>query len=197
MAADPSWLHLLVTGAIAGVTSGGVISVICSFFLQKKTAQVQNQVRTEFDRQNAILLSQRKWKEAVLSELLGPVYMQLDRTKRAFGRYNSRNLYLEAKVLRVGNETIRDLLLTKGHLIPAPLVEDAGRLVEHYDRWLEEFDRQRADQNPELGSQFVFVGPQGFPFPSDADSRFRAECRRLAKELGADISPPVQTAACV
>jgi hypothetical protein len=181
-----SLLQPLLAGLIAGITSGSVISAVFAFLLQRKTAEIQNQVRTGFERQNSILLSQRKWKETVLSELLGPMYMQLDRTKRAFDRYSSRNLYLEAKVLRAGNEAIRDLLLAKGHLIPATLIEDAGRLVEHYDRWLEEFERQRSGPEPELGSQFVFVGPQGFPFPAESDARFRKECRRLAEELAAD-----------
>jgi hypothetical protein len=71
----------LFTGLIAGLTSSGVLSVIFGFILQKKTAEIQNHVRAEFDRQNAIYLSRRKWKEAVLSELLGPMYMQLDRTR--------------------------------------------------------------------------------------------------------------------
>ena len=148
MPTDVSWLHLLVAGGIAGMTSGSVISAICAFLFQRQAAQIQNQVRSEFERQNSILSSQRKWKETALSELLGPVYMQLDRTKRAFDRYRDRNTYLEAKVIRVGNETIRDLLLTKGHLIPASLIKDAGLLVEHYDRWLEEFDKQRSEQKP-------------------------------------------------
>ena len=43
--------------------------------------------------------------------------MQLERTKRAFARWNGKNLYLEAKIVREGNVTIRDLILTKGHLI--------------------------------------------------------------------------------
>lgn len=83
MPTDVSWLHLLVAGGIAGMTSGSVISAICAFLFQRQAAQIQNQVRSEFERQNSILSSQRKWKETALSELLGPVYMQLDRTKRA------------------------------------------------------------------------------------------------------------------
>jgi hypothetical protein len=118
--------------------------------------------------------------------------MQLDRTERAFNRYKDTNFYLEAKVLRAGNETIRDLLLSKGHLIPSELVGDAGRLVEHYDAWLEEFERERSGQEPALQSKFVFAGPLGYPFPSDADKRFRKACRDLADSLARTPLPPVQ-----
>jgi hypothetical protein len=193
MAAEPSWISLIATGVIAGVTSGGVFSAVIGFVLQRKTAEIQNSVKIQFERQNAIYLAQRKWKEAAITELFGPVYMQLDRTRRAFERYNSRNVYLEAKVLKTGNEFIRDILLSKGHLIPRHLLEDAGHLVEHYDRWLEEFEKQRMVDQPELASAFVFTGPAGYPFPRDADDRFREECRRLVAELGGEAvsgSPP-------
>ncbi|MDP2354753.1 MAG: hypothetical protein Q8M31_01670 [Beijerinckiaceae bacterium] len=183
MAIEPSWISLIATGVIAGVTSGGVFSAIMGLILQRKSAEIQNSVKSEFERQNTIYLSKRRWKESALHELFGPIYMQLDRTRRAFERYNARNTYLEAKVLKEGNEVVRNLLLSKGHLIPPHLLEDAGRLVEHYDRWLEEFDRQRRADQPELGSTFVFAGPAGYPFPKDADDRFRAECRRLIDAL--------------
>ncbi|WP_338695244.1 hypothetical protein V5279_03850 [Bradyrhizobium sp. 26S5] len=62
--------------------------------------------------------SQRGWKERAVTELLGPVYMQLDRTKRAFDRWDRKNLILEAEVVRKGNLAVRDLLLENPHLIP-------------------------------------------------------------------------------
>jgi len=47
------------------------------------------------------------------------------------------------------------------------------QLVQHYDRWFEEFDRQRQKQSPEEGTaRFVFVGPEGFPFPRQAQRMF-------------------------
>lgn len=117
--------------------------------------------------------SQYSWKEQSVTELLAPLNMQFERTERAFGRWNSKNLYLEMKVVKVGNETIRDLLLTKGHLIPPDLRAEAGSLVEHYDVWLEKFEKQRLSENPDLDAPFVFVGPDGYPFPSKAERKFR------------------------
>ena len=109
--------------------------------------------------------------------------MQLKRTKRAFNRWNSKNLYLEAKIVREGNETIRDLILSKGHLIPPELMEHAEKLVEHFDRWLEEFDTKRARESPDNDDAFVFVGTQGFPFPSDAEEKIIDTFRKLQREL--------------
>ena len=109
--------------------------------------------------------------------------MQLERTRRAFARWHGKNLFLEAKIVREGNVTIRDLFLSKGHLIPPELMEHAARLVEHYDRWLEEFDAKRTIESPGNADTFVFAGPLGFPFPSDAEQEVVATFRKLQREL--------------
>jgi hypothetical protein len=90
---------------------------------------------------------------------------------------------LEAKIVREGNVTVRDLLLTKGHLLPPDLMDDAARLVEHYDRWLEEFDAKRTTESPGNMDDFVFAGPQGFPFPRDAEQKIVESFRALQRDL--------------
>jgi hypothetical protein len=109
--------------------------------------------------------------------------MQLERTRRAFDRWSGKNLYLEARIVREGNLAVRDLLLRNGHLIPPELLDDAVRLVEHYDRWLEEFDSKRSEESPADQDQFVFVGPQGFPFPRDSERRLHERFRKLQQDL--------------
>jgi hypothetical protein len=109
--------------------------------------------------------------------------MNFDRTSRAFTRWQAGNLFLEAKVIREGNLTIRNLLLSKSDLIPEELRDDAGRLIEHYNRWLEEFERTRSAEKPDLQTPFVFVGTQGFPFPTKSEERFKIAFRELWKEL--------------
>ena len=160
--------QLIATAVISGGVVSTVIALIFKGFLTKIEAEVK---------------SKRNWKEDSVSELLAPVNMQLDRTKRAFRRWNSKNLYLEAKVVRAGNEIIRDLLLSKGHLIPPELLEDAGKLIEHYDVWLEKFDSQRVSENPDLETEFIFVGPDGFPFPSEAEKNFQNKYKEYWEEL--------------
>jgi len=125
----------------------------------------------------------RSWKSRAVAELLGPMTLQFDRTRRAAERWKQRPLYVEVKLIKAGNEAIRALLLQKAHLIPPELLDDAGRLLEHYDIWLEHFERQRGGREPDLASEFTYAGPEGFPFPRDAEARFRAAYRQYWNEL--------------
>jgi len=122
-------------------------------------------------------------KERVLNELLSPLHLEFERTRSAFQRWLSKNLYLEAKVIREGNLHIRNTLLEKAHLIPSHLRSDAVRLVEHYDVWLEEFDRLRGGTEPDTSQPFVFVGPKGYPFPNDAEQHFLEAYRDYERDL--------------
>jgi hypothetical protein len=127
--------------------------------------------------------SQRTWKEKSVAELLGPMSMELDRTKGALERWNKQNLYIEAKIMKVGNETVRDLLLTKGHLIPPDLIPDANKLIQHYDVWLELYEKQRGGKEPGLKTKFVFAASEGYPFPKEAEAHFKERLRLYMKEL--------------
>jgi hypothetical protein len=147
---------------LASIISGTVISTILGLLFHRRITQMEQTITGQYE-----------WKQRSVTELLGPLYMQFDRTRRAFERWSQANQYLEAKVIMDGNVKIRDLLLTKGDLIPPDLRGDAGRLVAHYDRWLEEYEKVRGEHNPALDQPFVFVGPQGFPFPRDAEARFK------------------------
>jgi hypothetical protein len=88
-----------------------------------------------------------------------------------------------AEILYRSNLAIRDLLLANGHVIPEELRAVSGRLVEHYDRWLEEYDRIRGDRRIRLNEPFVFVGPKGYPFPSEADALFNRAYSKLREDL--------------
>ncbi len=166
---DAKWVLQLV---LAALLSGAVASSIIGVTFHRYVTRIEQEIK-----------SQRTWKEQSVSSLLGPVNMQLDRTKRAYDRWNSKNLYLEAKVIKEGNQTVRNLLLTKGHLIPPELLEDAGRLIEHYDVWLEKFEKQRLTDKPDLDSPFTFVAPEGYPFPWESADSFKKKFRVYWEEL--------------
>jgi hypothetical protein len=157
---------------LTALISGAVVSTITGVLFTRYVTGVAEEVR-----------SQRVWKERSVAELLGPMNIQFERTKRAFDRWKERNLYLEVKVIKAGNEAIRDLLLAKGHLIPLELVKDAGDLIVHYDVWLEIFEKQRGGREPDLLSEFTFAGPEGYPFPSEAEARFRGKYREYWNHL--------------
>jgi hypothetical protein len=67
---------------------------------------------------------------------------------------------------------IRNLLVEKGLLIPGNLQPDALKLIEHYDAWLREYDRVRPGGVRDPNVPWVFVGPQGVPFPVESEKRF-------------------------
>jgi hypothetical protein len=168
---------------LATLLSGTVVSAVLGFAFHRTSTQISKEIENQFEQKITLFRSNIVWKEKSLSELLGPVYMQLDRTKRAFRRWEGKNIYLETKIIRDGNSVIRDLLLSKGHLIPPDLLAYAAELVEHYDRWLEEFEKVRGGKNPDLKTPFVFVGPEGYPFPEKAARHFSERFESMWKEL--------------
>jgi hypothetical protein len=170
---------VLVQAVISGVLSGSVVAALLGVVFRKRTEQIAAEIKQRFEYEMLRHRSQTEWQDQVLSKLLGPMVMQLDRTSRAFMRWQNKNLYVETKVIFEGNKVIRDLLLSNGHLIPPDLFEDAGRLVEHYDRWFEEYEKVRGGQEPGIDQPFVFVGPAGFPFPSDAEKRFKERFQQI------------------
>jgi hypothetical protein len=168
---------------LSALLSGAVAAVLVGAVLLRRNTQIQESIKLQFAQLGASAASQRTWKERAVSELLGPVFIQLNRTERAFHRWEAQNVFLESKVIREGNLVIRDLLLAKPHLIPPDLLQDAGLLIEHYDRWLEEFAKVRGEKEPDLREAFVFVGPQGYPFPRASAKKLEARFQELWMEL--------------
>jgi hypothetical protein len=168
---------------LGGLLGSSVATTALGALFLRRNKRVESEIKARFDEAFKVFESKLSWKQQALFELLGPMRMQFERTKRAFARWNQKNLYLEAKVVREGNQTIRDLLLSKGHLIPPHLMDDACRLIEHYDAWLEAFDRIRGANTTGGEEAFVFVGPDGYPFPESAEVNFSAEFRKLQQDL--------------
>jgi hypothetical protein len=176
-------MSTLASTVVSALVSSTVMGLLVGLLLVRRTETIKREVEAQFQRFQETLRSRRTWQERSLAEVLGPVAIQLDRTRRAFERWKAHNTYLETKVIREGNLAIRDTLLQRAHLLPAELLPHAGLLIEHYDRWLEEFDRVRGPEAPALDAPFVFVGPAGYPFPREAEQRFREAYQRLMGEL--------------
>jgi len=167
---------------LGGLLGSGIATTVLGALLLRRTKTAEAEIKSHFDEQFNVFQSTRAWKQQALAELFGPLVMQLDRTKAAFDRWNGKNLYLEGQVVRQANQTVRDLLLSKGHLIPPRLVPHAAQLVVHYDAWMEKFDRDR-NSNSAADPDFVFTGPDGFGFPGPSEVEFKKEFTRLQHEL--------------
>lgn len=157
--ASNSFLQML----IAALLSSAVVSTILGLVFRGYVTKVDTRVKSQYS-----------WKEQSVTELLAPLFAQFERTSLAFKRWSTENHFLEMKVIKTGNEIIRDLLLDKVHLIPPDLRDDASKLVEHYDVWLEKFEEIRVADSPKsLSTPFIFAGPEGYPFPSEAEENFK------------------------
>jgi hypothetical protein len=172
---------------LASLLGSGVAATIVGFLLVGRTERITGKIKALFEEQQHKFVSQRAYQEAALAELFGPVKMQLGRTQRAFGRWKEHNEFIEAEVMQDGNRTIRDLLLQKGHLIPPSLIESAQQLIEHVDAWLEEYDRVRVKKTAS-NRKFVFVGPQGYPFPREAERKMVAHADWLQAQLYGEVT---------
>jgi len=116
-------------------------------------------------------------RQRLLLELLGPMMIHFDRTRSSFEVWSGRTTFLATGVIHDSNKAVRSLLINKAELIPQDLVMDAIALVEHYDAWLLEYKRVQREQD----TPYVFVGPQGFPFPKDSEKRFRERYDQLVQ----------------
>ena len=173
----------IIQQAVAAILSGGVAAAIIGVIFHRRTKAIEQKLRIQAETQIDVTKSTREWREEALSKVLGPVAMHLKRTKRAFGRWQEQQLFLEIEVIEKSNRTIRDLLLANGHLIPSDLLEHASRLVEHFDVWLEEFEEKRKSESPDLHTKFIFVGPKGYGFPHDAEEAFIEKFHELRAGL--------------
>ena len=164
---------------LSGLLSGGVIFAVIGIILHRRSKRIEAEVTHQFETQFSLFQSKRIWKDQIISALLGPLYIQFDRTKRAYDLWGGMNLYLEANIIREGNTVIRDLLLTKGHLTPPDFLEHAGKLIDHYDIWLEEFDRVSVKKESGEDIMFIFT----YNFPRDSEKAFRESFRKIRGEL--------------
>lgn len=125
----------------------------------------------------------RSWKQRQLSEVIAPVVMHLDRTSRVAARYGQDpESYFDAQIMRDSNATVRNILLTKGDLIPDDLLEYSHKLVEHFDVWIRQFDEKAVREKPNPDSQFDvgFAKPE---FPEQAVPAFQKYFVKLRDEL--------------
>jgi hypothetical protein len=125
----------------------------------------------------------RAWKESSLLHVFGPLRLEFERTKAAFRRLKPHDNWIEANVMKASNTRIRDMLLENGHLIPPDLVDDAAALIEHYDVYLQEYDRVRESEDASRIEAYIFAGPKGFPFPKHAQGRMIEHYEELLTEL--------------
>ena len=154
-----------------------LISGIIGYFFSKREERMKKTIEEEFSKRDKFFEVRFNFKLRALEELLAPVKMQLIRSLITLRRYDANNEYRE-KIMKECNETIRNLLLEKGHLIPHDLMPHAEAFISHYDNWLQEYKKTRIDRN-DPDTKLVFT----YDFPDDAEKAFNEKYESYRKDL--------------
>ena len=154
-----------------------LVSGILGYFFLKREERLKKTIEEEFKKRDRFFDARFNFKLRALEELLAPIKLQLIRSKITLNGYDANNEYRE-KILKECNETIRGLLLEKGHLIPADLIPSAEEFISHYDEWLQAYRTTREVQN-RTEVKHVFT----YNFPHKAEKAFRDKYEAYRKEL--------------
>lgn len=99
-----------------------------------------------------------------LIDFLGEVKTQLERSHLAYKSYiNGGKKFLYAKILKISNDELRDLLVRKTHLLPAEQNKNAVSLIHHLDVWSTLWEDACMFMKPSILSVFVFDNQVNFP----------------------------------
>lgn len=99
-----------------------------------------------------------------LINFLGEVKTQLDRSQLTYESYiKDGRKFLYAKILKNSNDGVRDLLLSKTHLLPKDHAKNALALIHHIDVWSTLWDDAFMSLKPSMTSVFVFDNRVNFP----------------------------------
>src|ERR1700752_3772838 len=107
-----------------------ILTSTYAYFLQKRTERSTALLKREFEILSQAQNTDFEWKKKT-TELLGQVYIHLNRTRLSFeNKYSKLTTYdevYEDEVVFVSNKKIHDLLLDNGHYLPPELLEQAAR----------------------------------------------------------------------
>jgi hypothetical protein len=154
-----------------------LISGILGFYFSKREERMKKTLEEEFRKRDMFYDTQFGFKLKSLEELLAPVKLQLMRSKISIEKYTGNNEFRE-KIIKECNETIRKILLDKGHLIPVDLMPFTEKFIKHFDEWLQAYREQREMENDNKQTH-VFV----YSFPKDAETAFNNKYDEYRKEL--------------
>ena len=173
-------MDAILTETIKVIIQSLMVSGILGYFFLNREERLKKTIEAEFKKRDTYFNAQFNYKSRALEEVLGPIMMQLKRSSIALNTYKPNDRYREA-ILKSCNETIRDLILTKGYLIPPDLMPDASEFLKHYDGWLQHYNQLRVvDKNME--ASFVFT----YDFPHKAEQRFYEKYKKYREDLKID-----------
>jgi hypothetical protein len=162
-----------------------LFTAIIAYFFHKRTERHNAILKREFEALAKKDTSYFEWRKNTV-ELLGQVYIHLNRLKLAFqnkySKIKDHDPFYEDEIIYQSNKHIRDLLINNGHFLPPELLDEATKLVEHFDVWLTKYHQTRIVQK-DFHSKQIYVGPDGFRFPENAEKMFKDKYVEMFNEL--------------
>ena len=177
----PEILQIVLGSTLATTFFTSVIA----YLFHKKTERTNALIKREFE-----LLAQRQNTDLEFkkqtAQLLGQVYIYLNRTRKSYENKYSKlkeyNQYYEDEIIYKSNQQLRSLLLENGHYIPPDLLEEASKIVEHFDVWFSKYHQIRKI-NKDTDTIQIYVGEDGFRFPMTAEDKFKESYIKLYESL--------------
>lgn len=173
-------VQIILGSSIVTTIATGFIS----YFFHRRTERTTAEIKREFEIRSQIQATDFEWKKQT-TKLLGQVYIHLNRTRQSFNTYDRLTRYdpyFEDEIIYTSNKHIRDSIVENGHYIPPELLEEATKLVEHYDAWLSKYHKVRKVLN-DKETVHIYVGPDGFPFPANAEEEFKKGYISLFRQI--------------
>ena len=101
-------------------------------------------------------------------EFLGKLVILFGRSKITYKQYIENNRsFTYAKILRETNTQLRNELIGKSYLLSHELRQEALKLINHYDFWLQRWDDLFSSDTFKLDDTFVFSNNCTFPKESE------------------------------
>lgn len=102
--------------------------------------------------------------EKLIQDFLGPLYVCLNRGRRAYQNYlASGKKYKFALVLKENNERIRELLLSNSYVLPVLEFEGSLDIIDHIDLWCTLWEDFNAGEKFSMDDTFSFECSSHFP----------------------------------
>ncbi|WP_449397779.1 hypothetical protein [Chryseobacterium wanjuense] len=162
-----------------------LFTAVIAYFFHLRTERQNAVLKREFEVLSKKDSSYFEWRKNTV-ELLGQVYIHLNRLKLAFQNKYSKikeyDPFYEDEIIYQSNKHIRDLLISNGHYLQPELLNEASKLIEHFDVWLTKYHQTRVMQK-DLHSKQIYVYLDGFQFPENAEKMFKEKYVEMFNEL--------------
>lgn len=172
------FVQLLLAGILSGSFFSATLGLVGLKYAEKIKGEITQSVQTSlYDYQ-----TDQEWQRRSLVELFAPLDVNLERSKRAYGRWQGNLRQEELEILRETNARVRKLILDNYYLIPSNLQMDASTLVEHYDIWLQTYNKPNVS---EYDDKFIVkeLSEKGRLFPKKSARRLRQNFLELQSRV--------------